>query len=173
LPDHLIGHAVERDAAGKAQMVERHLALEAAYERQDRGIRRLLQHCGDIGMPRQDLGIHISARAEQRVQPIELVRLKADEFRRYCIVLLADAQDRLELTAEDLGIAIGCQAHDLRGVVVREAEITAEHLPQESERIGIVERIDGPDMLTLGLQQRRARHLADPVDAENGRAIEA
>src|SRR5438105_3972342 len=107
-------------------------------------------------MPRQYLGIHVPPRTEQGLQSIELVRLKADEFRRDRIVLLADAQDRFKLAAEDLGIAIGRQAHDLRGIVVREAEIAAEHLPQESERIGIVECIDGLDMLAFSLQERRA-----------------
>ena len=40
-PDQFIGHAIERDAAGKTQIVERHLAFDASYERRDRRICRL------------------------------------------------------------------------------------------------------------------------------------
>ncbi len=51
--------------------------------------------------------------------------------------------------------------------------MTADHLPQEAERVRIVEGFDGLDTRTNGLRQRRAGYLADPVDGENGRAIEA
>ena len=65
LPDQLVGHAIERDAAGKAQIVERHLALEAPHERHDRRVRGLLQRRRDIGMPRQNLHVHVPRRTEQ------------------------------------------------------------------------------------------------------------
>ena len=93
--------------------------------------------------------------------------------RRYRIVLLADAQRRLEFAAKDLGIAVGGQAHGLRSIVVREAKMTAHHLPQEAERVRIVEGFDGQDTRANGLRQRSASYLADPVDGEDGRAIEA
>ena len=51
-PDQLVGHAIERDAAGKTELVERHLALEAPYQRQHRCIGGLLQRRRDIGVPR-------------------------------------------------------------------------------------------------------------------------
>jgi hypothetical protein len=47
------------------------------------------------------------------------------------------------------------------------------HLPQEAERVRIVERLDLLDTGANGLRQRRAGDLADPVDGEDGRAIEA
>ena len=91
LPDQLIGHAIERDAAGKAQIVERHFAFEAPDERHDRRIRGLLQRRRDIGMPRQNLHIHVPRRTQQAFYSARLGRLKADRLRVYRIVLLADA----------------------------------------------------------------------------------
>ena len=56
---------------------------------------------------------------------------------------------------------------------MREAKITAEHLPQEAKRMRIVECFDGLDTRTDGLRQGGAGRLADAVDGEDGRAIEA
>ena len=61
--------------------------------------------------------IRIPRRTEQGLYSTRLGRLKADRLRVYRIILLADAHDRLECATEDLGIAVGCQAHDLRSVV--------------------------------------------------------
>ena len=74
---------------------------------------------------------------------------------------------------EDFGIAVGREAHDLRSIVVREAKMTADHLPQEAERVRIIDVFDGLDTRPNGLRQRRAGYLADSVDGEDGRAIEA
>ncbi len=38
-PDQLVGHTIQGDAAGKAQIVERHPALDAAHRGNDRRIR--------------------------------------------------------------------------------------------------------------------------------------
>src|SRR5258707_713248 len=100
-------------------------------------------------------------------------RLKADRLRVYRIILLADVHDRPECATEDLGIAVGCQAHELRGVVGREAKITADDLPYEAKRVRIVECFDRLYVRTDGLGQGRAGRLADAVDDEDGRAIEA
>jgi hypothetical protein len=51
--------------------------------------------------------------------------------------------------------------------------MSAHHLPQEAERVRIVEGFDGLDTRTSGLRQQRAGDLADAVDGEDGRAIEA
>jgi len=91
----------------------------------------------------------------------------------YRIVFLADAQGLPEVAAKHLGIAVGGQAHHLGGVIEREAEVGAHHLPQESDRVRIVEGFDRLDTRAGGLRQRRAGDLADPVDGEDGRAIEA
>src|SRR5689334_3189533 len=74
---------------------------------------------------------------------------------------------------EDLGIAVSRQAHDFRSVVVREAKIPGEHLPQEADRMRILECFDGLNTRTDGLRQRGASGLADSIDGEDGRAIEA
>ena len=65
LPDQLIGHAIECDAAGNAQLVERHFALEAPDQRHDRRVRRFLQRRRDIGMSRQNLHALVPRRTEQ------------------------------------------------------------------------------------------------------------
>src|SRR5882757_8767132 len=124
-------------------------------------------------MARQNLGIHVPRRTEQGIQFSETARIRTKKLRGYRIVLLADAQRRLKFATEDRGIAVGRQAHDLRCIVVREAEMSTHHLPQEAERVRIVERFDGLDTRTSGLRQQRAGYLADPVDGEDGRAIEA
>jgi len=173
LPDLLIGHAIERDAAGKAQIVERHLAFEAPDQRQHRCVRGLLQRRCDIGMSRLKLRVHVSRRTQQALHSVRLDRLKAGRLRVDCIILLADANDRLELAAEDLGIAVSCQAHNLRGIVGLEAEIPADHLPDEAERVREFECFELLDTLTGALRQRRAGRFADAVDGEDRRAIEA
>src|SRR5262245_30464209 len=73
-PDQLIGHAVECDAAGKAQIVERYFAFEAPDQRHDRRIRRRLQGRRNIGMSRQNLRIREPRRAEQSLQSTRLGR---------------------------------------------------------------------------------------------------
>src|SRR4029453_5229646 len=77
------------------------------------------------------------------------------------------------MLTEDLGIAVSRQAHDFRSVVVREAKITGEQLPQEADRMRILERLDGLDTRTDGFRKRGAGRLAHSVDGEDGRAIEA
>ncbi len=72
-----------------------------------------------------------------------------------------------------LRIAVGGEAHDLRGVIMREAEIAAEHLPDEADRMRILEGLDGLDPGADGFRQRGAGGLADAVDGEDRRAFEA
>ena len=62
-PDPFIGHAIERDAAGKTQIFKWHSAFDASYERRDRGIRRRLQCCGHVGMPLQNFSVRVPRRA--------------------------------------------------------------------------------------------------------------
>ena len=50
-------HAIERDATGQTQIVERHPAFDAWYQKRDRGICRRLQCCRHIGMPRQNFRV--------------------------------------------------------------------------------------------------------------------
>src|SRR5207248_4765647 len=173
LADQLVGHAVERDAAGKAQMVERHLAFEAPDERHDRRIRGLLQRSRNIGVSRQNLHARVPRRTQQGPYSTQFGRLKADRLRVHCIILLADADDRLEFATEDLGIAVGCQTHELRGVVGGEAKITADDLPYEAKRVRIVEGFDRLYVRAVALRQGRGGRLAQAVDDEDGRAIEA
>src|SRR5258705_10276111 len=123
-------------------------------------------------MARQNLGIHVPRRTEQGIQFSETARIRTKKLRGYRIVLLADAQCRMKFAAEDLGIAVGRQAHDLRSIIVREAKMTAHHLPQEAERVRIIECFDGLDTRTNSLRQRRDGYLADPVDGEDGLALE-
>src|SRR5262249_7100182 len=106
LPDQIIGHAIERDATGKAQIVERHFAFETPHKGEDRRIRRLLQRRRDIGMLRQNFGL-VSPRTEQGLQSGGTGPTKTNNLRGYRIILLADMQYRLELATEDLGIAVG------------------------------------------------------------------
>ena len=99
--------------------------------------------------------------------------MKADRLRVHGIILLADVNDRLEFATEDFGIAIGCQAHELRGVVGRKAKITADDFPYEAKRVRIVECFDRLYVRTGALRQGRGGGLAQAVDDEDGRAIEA
>src|ERR1700744_602991 len=56
---------------------------------------------------------------------------------------------------------------------MREAEIFAEHFPQEADRVRIFECLDMLDLRADALVQRRARGLTDAVDGEDRCAIEA
>src|SRR5258708_30828062 len=124
-------------------------------------------------MSRQKLHSRVPRRAQQGLYSTRLGRLKADRLGVYRIILLADVHDRLESATEDLGIAVGCQAHELRGVVGREAKITADDLPYEANRVRIVECFDRLYARTDGLRQGRAGRLADAVDDADRRAIES
>src|SRR5258708_14742375 len=93
-------------------------------------------------MSRQKLHSRVPRRAQQGLYSTRLGRLKADRLRVYRIILLADVHDRLECATEDLGSAVGCQAHELRGVVGRQAKIPPDHLPYEAKRRRIVECFD-------------------------------
>src|SRR6266404_3380656 len=124
-------------------------------------------------MSRQNLHTRVPRRTQQGLYSTRLGRLKADRLRVYRIILLADADDRLEFATEDLGIAVGCQAHELRGVVGREANIIADDLPYKAKRVRIVECFDRLYVHADGFRQGRTGHLAEAVDDEDGRAIEA
>ena len=124
-------------------------------------------------MSRQKLHLHVPRRTQQGLQSADLGRLKADRLRVNSIVLLADVYDLLECGPEDLGIAVGRQAHELRGVVGRKAEMTADGLPYKAKRVRIVKGFDRLYFRADGLPQGRAGRLADAVDDEDGRVIEA
>ena len=150
------------------------LRLSAPHQRQHRRVGRFLQRRRDIGMTRQELfGLGEAAGTDHGSQPVHLVAVETDEVGSDRIVLLADTNDLLELAAEGFGVAVGGQAHDLRGVIAREAEIAAHDLPQEAERVRIVEGFDRRNPRALGLCELGAGRLADAVDVEDGRAIEA
>src|ERR1700746_1110862 len=102
-------------------------------------------------MSRENLPFRVPRWTQQGLYSTRLGRLKADRLRVYRKILLAHAHDRLEFATEDLGIAVGCQAHELRGVVAREAKMTADHLPYEAKRVRKVECFDRLDMRTDGL----------------------
>src|SRR5579864_1216014 len=123
-------------------------------------------------MSRQNFRIHVPRRTQQGFDSARFGRKKANRLRVYRIILLADVDDRLELAAEGLGIAVSCEAHELRGVVGQEAKIAADDLPYEAYGVRIVERIDLLNARTDGLCQARAGRLADTIDGEDGRAIE-
>src|SRR6476646_1975638 len=112
-------------------------------------------------MSRQNLHGRVPRRTQQGFYSTRLGRLKADRLRVYRIILLADGHDRLERATEDLGIAVGCQAHELRGVVGREAKITADDLPDEPKRMRIVEYFNRLYARTDGL--RRVEAAASPM----------
>src|SRR5580658_4484553 len=124
-------------------------------------------------MPRQNFRILLTRRTEHGLQSGQLVRVNTKDPLGYAVVRLVGAQDRLKLPTEDLGIAVSRQAHDFRSVVVREAKKRAEHFPQEADRMRILECFDRLDAATYSLCQRGAGRLAETVDGEDGRAIEA
>src|SRR5450755_1992933 len=124
-------------------------------------------------MSLQKLRTRVPRRTQQAIYSARLGRLKADCLRVYRIILLADVYHLLELATEGLRIAVGCEAHELRGVVHFEAKITADHLPREADRVRKLECFDRMDLPADGLRQRRAGRLADAVDGEDRRAIEA
>jgi hypothetical protein len=99
--------------------------------------------------------------------------LEAHRFRIDRIILVADADHLLKLLAKGLGISVGGEAHELRGIVDVEAEIAADHLPGEAERVWEIECFDRFDVLADALRQRRTGGLANAVNGEDGGAIEA
>ena len=109
--DHFIGDAIESDAAGEAQIVERHQAFDAAYQRHDRGVRRLLKRGCDIAMPLLERIILVARRTEQRHDLVVTLRRHAEKALGDAEVLLLGAEDRLKLFAEDGGIAVSRQSH--------------------------------------------------------------
>src|SRR5260370_16818849 len=114
-------------------------------------------------MPRQKVHSRVPRRTQQGLYSTRLGPLKADRLRVYRIILLADVHDRLEFATEDLGIAVGCQAHELRGVVGREAKIIADDLPYKAKRVRIVECFDRLYVHTNGFFQGPTAHPPTPT----------
>ena len=98
---------------------------------------------------------------------------EAERAKVHLIALLTHLNDRRQLLPIDVGIAVGGEAHDLGGVVHREAEINARLLPQKSQGVRIRERFDGFDPRTLAPRECRAGRLADAVNDKDRGGIEA
>ena len=145
LPDQRIGDAIERDASGNAQTLEPDGALETSQESDDGRIGGGLQRGRNIHVPRKNLRFWFPRRPEQGLEPLRIEGRKAERAGIHRIVVLAHPDDRRELSPIYVGIAVGCEAHDLGGIVGRKAEMNARLLPHEPERVRIRERLDGFD----------------------------
>ena len=93
MPDHLIGHAIEGHATGKAQIIERHFAVEAPNKCPDSRICGHLQCRRDIGMSLQNLRIGVPWRAEQILQSTRFSGEKSNRLRVYRVIFAAEPHD--------------------------------------------------------------------------------
>src|SRR5215472_18219773 len=99
-------------------------------------------------VPRKNLRFRVSRRPEQRFKPLGLEPLGIDRWetergRIHRVAVLAHLDNRREFPTEYVGIAVGCETHDLGGIVGRKAEMNARLLPQEPQGVWIRERLDG------------------------------
>ena len=144
LPDQLVGDAIQRDAPDN----HRRSALTERLSRRRRATTAAsVTSCSVAAksMCRGESPPLLSGPAQAGARPRRIEGREAERAKVHLIALLTHLNDRRQLLPIDVGIAVGGEAHDLGGVVHREAEINARLLPQEFQGVRIRERLDGFD----------------------------
>jgi hypothetical protein len=77
------------DTTGNAQLVDRHFAFDASYQRHHGRIGRFLQCRCKVGVLLRELRVRISGRAEHGLQLVELGGRKTDQVRIDPIILVS------------------------------------------------------------------------------------
>jgi len=136
LPDQFVGDAIKRNAPGKAQTLKPDRALETPQESDDGRIGGRLQRRRKMHVPRKNLLFPLPPRSEQGLEPRRIEGREAERAKVDLVAVLAHPDDRRHLLPIYVGIAVGCEAHDLRGIVGRETEMNARLLPHKSQGVG-------------------------------------
>ena len=141
LQDRLLGHLLDRGR--EVHLAPRDPALGLARRPLEEVVKALV---GD------DLAVQEAEVVE--IQPVGAVRLEVDQH-------VADA-----VGVE--GPAVGREAHQLvlPGVHLEAAEV-GERAVQQPQRVGVVDLLQGPDLLALSAGDARRGPLADAVDGED------
>src|SRR5437870_1616861 len=118
-------------------------------------------------MSLQNFLFRFPSRPEQGLEALRIEGREAERAEIDLVAVLAYLDDRSQLLPIHFGIAVGRHAHDLRGIVGREAEMKTGNLPQKSERMRIRPRLGGFNSRAFAPRQRRTGGLANAVDDED------
>ncbi len=174
--DAAIGHAVERDAAGQAQVVRLELVVNGARQAQHDLLGHRLDGAGDIHLLLRDLRLRRARRrAEQVGEPfighgqtggvVEIVHVQAEGAVRLQVDQLVEDQ------VDVLRLAVGRQPHQLVFAGIHpEAGVIGKGRVQHAQRVREVQLPLRRQLVALAQPHRGRGPLAHPVQAQHGRA---
>lgn len=170
-------HAVERHAAGQAQVAAVDLLSEVAHLGQQHLLQHRLDAAGQVHGERRQLGFGLARRmAQQLGQRGREHALAAQEVE----VLHGQAELAVVLQANELAqlldvpwTAIGREPHHLvLAIVDLEAEVGGDGAVEQAQRAGELHLLEQLDVAAPGAAVGRGRQLAHGVDRQDGGVVE-
>src|SRR5262249_53641425 len=173
-----VGDAIERDAAGKTQVLQAGLGRETPGKPQDRILQDYLYGCGDVHVLLLEPALGIARRpVEQRVEALvghgeagAIVEILEIEPKR-AVGLEID-----QVVANDLLVfrrSIGRKPHQL--VFARidlEAGVIGEGGVEQPEAVREMDLLMDREVLSIADGDRRGRPLAHAIEGEDDRSVE-
>ena len=168
-----VRHAIESNAPCQTKPATPGPPPQSGGQLEQGLVCRLLKRGGDVGMARGERLTGPPPRAEERLKRAEVIGAKPQRVRGQAQPALSVARGQCgEGRREGPRLPVGRKSHDLARIVLAKAQELGQLLPQESQRMRILQFAELPQLDALPVPEPDGAKLADAIDHEHGGFLE-